>query len=161
MLYFIYFQKTYHSSLVQVYQEMPNTTTQLYTIKKSMRGQTMQQLCDHSYCRLMHNCSRTLLPSALQWCLFSLQVKNTFKNQLREHACDVACTPSSPATLTAPLSLWWGRYNLRNSSSSFSGLHGLSTRLFTPRLGCTLAVNTPHCRLGSAGPGRAAPPGLP
>lgn len=34
MLYFIYFQKTYHSSLVQIYQEMPNTTTQLYTKKK-------------------------------------------------------------------------------------------------------------------------------
>lgn len=111
--------------------------------QSSMRRQTMQQCCDHSYCRLMQNCSCTLSPSDLQRCFCSLQVKKTFKKQLREHARDVAYTPSSPAMLTPRLSLRWGSFNLQNSSSSLSGLHRLPTRPSIPRVGRTLSVNTP------------------
>lgn len=39
--------------------------------QSSMRRQTMQQCCDHSYCRLMQNCSCTLSPSDLQRCFCS------------------------------------------------------------------------------------------
>lgn len=41
--------------------------------QSSMRRQTMQQCCDHSYCRLMQNCSCTLSPSDLQRCFCSLR----------------------------------------------------------------------------------------
>lgn len=60
MLYFSYFQKTYRSSLVQIYQEMPNTT-QLYTKKKYERANDAITLRP----QLLHTHAELLLYSSL------------------------------------------------------------------------------------------------